>query len=78
MYRNILDFATKQQNILSCRPHKILSALERCSRVPALSDSLDAAPNCYQLSYFATTQYSIHTTPYSILEISYTRLAEIF
>ena len=28
------------QKKLPCRPHKILSALERSSRVPAISDSL--------------------------------------
>ena len=37
---NILYFATKQRNNLPCRPHKILSSSKRCSRVPALSDSL--------------------------------------
>ena len=33
-------FATKQRKILPCLPHKILTALERCSRVSAHSDNL--------------------------------------
>ena len=41
---NILDFATKHQKHLPCRPHKIPLASEHCFRVPALLDSLRPTP----------------------------------
>ena len=40
MNLDILDFVTKQQNILPCRPQKIVLTLDRRSGVPAQSDSL--------------------------------------
>ena len=46
------NFATKQHQMSPCGPHKILSASERRSRVPTLSDSLSSIRQSQKQQYF--------------------------
>ena len=59
----VLEYATKQRKQFPCLPHKILSARESSSSIPALSDSLHTTSPCQDTSECCLPAVATNSTP---------------